>query len=460
MVEDVTEKLSQWAAGARWGALTAADRDRVVDTLVDTVGVALAGSRAPEFEPVVAAAEQLGWLAPGGAEWWGDPRPLHAGAAALLNATAGHLLDFDDVHYLLHGHPSTVLWPALIAIGQEEGLVGERLLDGYVAGVGVMAAVSRMFGPRHYSVGWHSTSTIGAIGAAAGAAVALAEDADGVRAAMGAAVSMASGVRANFGTVLKPFHAGLAARSAIEAVRLVRAGVTPSPDALTGALGAVAVFGDGSWPSADGLSRLAAAVVEAAEHGLVELGIKPYPACRGSHYGIDAALTVHEELAGAEVERLVVEVPLGAKTALLYDDPTDGLQARFSLPYTVATTVAHGRPTLAHFADDAVHDPQTRALMARMTVIEDDSAGDLSASMEGRYAVVAAHTVDGRVVRCRVDDARGSWSRPLPSEEVDEKFLGTAGEALDPAAARRLLTLLRDGWSGRQVRGILASQGG
>lgn len=455
MVEGIeSQRLAQWAATVRWDDVAASDRAKVVDTLVDTVGVALAGFRDPGMIPIVEAAEQLGWLAPGGAQRWGSEQWLAAGSAALLNATAGHLLDFDDVHYVLHGHPSTVLWPVLVALGQEEDLAGPALLQGYVAGVGVMTAVARLFGPRHYSVGWHSTSTIGAIGASAGAAVALGLSAEGIAAAMGAAVSMAGGVRANFGTVLKPFHAGLAARSAIEAVRLAQAGVVPSAAALAGPLGGVMVFGDGSWDRTQSADQRGDAMVAAAAEGLVELGIKPYPACRGTHYAIDAALEVHQRLDGAEIAALRVEVPLGAKTALLYDDPVDGLQARFSLPYTVATTLAHGWPQLAHFSQAAVTDRRTRALMAMMIVVENDSAGDLSASMEGRYAEVEVRTTDGRVLRSRVDDARGSWTRPLPSAEVDAKFLGTAGEAVTDDAARQLLDTLR-GELGGELRGGL-----
>lgn len=449
--EPLGRALAEWATGVRWEALAPRDQERVLDALVDTVGVALAGTQHPEFALIRTAADRLGMLTDGVAELWGSEQRLGSGAAALLNATAGHLLDFDDVHYLLHGHASTVLWPALIAVAQTEGVGGQRLLEAYVAGVGAMAAVSTAFGPRHYTVGWHSTSTIGAIGTAVGVGVALGLDAVGIHAALGAGVSMASGVRANFGTPLKPLHAGLAARGGIEAAYLALAGVVPSPVALEGALGGVAVFGDGSWAGE------AEPVLEAARDGLDELGIKPYPACRGAHYAIDAALEVYGQLDGAGIESVSVRVPLGAKVALLYDDPGSGLEAKFSLPYAVGTTLAHGLPTLERFTDAAVDDPATRAVMSRISVTEDDSAGDLSASMTGRYAEVRVVTADGRSVQARVDDARGSWSRPLSREEIDAKFVATAGTVLTPDRVSGLLDDLRHADKLEELHGLLSA---
>lgn len=439
---DTAEALAAWAASVRWEDVSEADRGLVVDALVDTVGVALAGMAQSELDGVLAAAERLGLLGAGPAEIWGSTTSVAPGAAALLNATAGHLLDFDDVHYLLHGHPSTVLWPALVAVAQAEGLPARALLEGYVAGLGAMAGVSVMFGPRHYSNGWHSTATIGTIGAAAGVATALGLGPDGVLAAMGAGASMASGIRANFGTVLKPFHAGLAARGAVEAAVLAASGVLASRNALAGPLGAVAVFGDRSWP---GEGAPEAPVLAAASRATSELGLKLYPACRGAHYAIDAALDVRTSLGDAvgDVEHVHVVVPLGSRTALLYDDPETALQAKFSLPYSVATTLAHGIPTFAHYTEESIVDPRTRALMATMTVVEDTSRGDLSASMEGRYAYVEARTSTGETVSAITRDVRGSAERPLLPEEVDTKFLDAAGLVLDADAAMALLVSLR-----------------
>lgn len=197
--------------------------------------------------------------------------------------------------------------------------------------------------------------------------------------------------------------------------------------------------------------------MDAARNGLDEIGLKLYPCCRGSHYAIDAALEVRAALAGPEdVESIRVTVPLGSKTALIYDDPRTGLEAKFSLPYTVATSLAHGLPEARHFVDAAVSDPLTSQFMERLTVEEDASNGDLSASMEGRYATVEVLTINGERVVRTVDDARGSWSRPLTAAEIDGKFLSTAGMVLPPEDARKLLSVLRSGCPDLPVRGLFA----
>lgn len=438
----ISRALAEWSAQVDWASSDAVARGRALDSIVDTIGVAMIGTREPEFAVVRQFAADSALDTGDSAELWGDGVAMGVGGAALLNATAGHVMDFDDVHDLIHGHPTTVLLPALVAAAQHFELPGERVLTGYLAGLGVMAAVSRAYGPRHYTRGWHSTATCGAVGAAAGVAVALSMNAEQIATAMNAAVSMSMGVRANFGTLMKPLHAGLAARAAVEAVLLTRAGASTAADALGAPLGGVDVFGDGSWPAdyADPIGAL----IETAEQATVELGLKMFPCCKGAHYAVDAALEVRAMLeSGDQVDRVTVRYPTGSKTALLYDDPTSGLEAKFSLPYTVATAIAHGTPAPRHFLDEAIHDAPTRSLMATLEMVEDTSAGDLSSGMEGRYAEVIATTTTGRQVSATVEHPRGSWNRPLTADEVDEKFLLCVDEVLGAAPARELLARVR-----------------
>lgn len=430
-------------------------RERVSNSIVDTVGVAVAGVLQPEFEPVRSFLDGTGTGESGASCIWGDDERVPAAVAAFANGTAGHLLDFDDVHYLIHGHPSTVLLPAVLATAQDVGADGAAVLRGFVAGLGVMAAVARAFGPEHYSRGWHSTSTCGVIGAAAGCAVTRGLDADRVANAIVIAVSMAQGVRANFGTLLKPMHAGFAARSGVEAAALSSYGVDASRTALEGALGGVSLFGDGSWSPA-GDDDFALLLRDAAE-APADLGLKLYPCCRGSHYSVDAALEVRAQLpADVAIHRIDVRVPLGTKTALIYDDPTSGLEAKFSLPYTIATSLARGLPVVEHFDDAAIQDVVVRDLMSRMVVEQDESNGDLSSTMEGRYADITVTDAEGRSWRARVDDARGSATRPLTAEDVDAKFRAAVGPVRGRAAADTLLGRLRTLQSERSVRTLFS----
>ncbi len=439
--------LARWSTEVDPASLASGTRAKVDDSIVDTVGVAISGLEHPGFSgirPLVGDAEPPATAASSlttgrRSERWSDGARLSAPAAALANAAAGHLLDFDDTHYLIHGHPSTVVLPAALAAAQEAGASGADVVRGYIAGIGVMTAVARAFGPDHYARGWHSTSTCGTFGAAAAASVAAGLDLDQTMHALGSAASFSQGLRANFGTVLKPLHAGLAARAGVEAMLLARAGVESAPDAIDGRYGSLSLFGDGSW-SRDAIDDLLRDAAEAPDG----LGLKLYPCCRGAHFALDAALDVRRDLTeGDRVRTVLVTVPLGAKTALIHDDPQTGLEAKFSLPYAVATALVRGLPSVAHFEDDAVGDPAVRDLMSRMVVVEDPRDGDLSSTMTGRYADVEVTTEAGVRHRSRVDDAKGSATRPLSSSEVDDKFVSAVSASRGREGAGSLLRAMR-----------------
>lgn len=451
----VSRALAQWSESVAWDAASPADQQIVVNALVDTVGVTLAATTEEGSQDVLDFVRRLG-LSGDDASLWGLGARSTVGGAALINGTLGHLLDFDDMHYLIHGHPSTVLVPALVAACEANRCSGERLLTGYLAGIGAMAATSLIFGPDHYTVGWHSTGTTGAIGAAVAVATALDLPLEQRVVAINAAVSMASGVRVNFGTVLKPVHAGLAARTGIEAVAFAQTGIVVETDALGGRLGAVDVYGDGSWPR--DFDDPMGAFIDAARNGLHQIGVKPYPSCTGGHWAIEAALNARTNVGdhvASDIERIEVIVPLGAKVALIYDDPQTGLQGKFSLPYAVATSAARGLPVPEHFTDEAVLDREVREVMSKISVIEDDSNGDLSTAHEGRYAEVHIRLVDGRTGHSRVDEAKGSWYRPLSVADVDEKFRGCTTPVIGEAESRALLARLRSVATCGDVRGLI-----
>lgn len=440
---EVTRPLAEWAKSVSWEAQSEQRRNSVINAFIDTVGVTINGAAEPEFQAVEAFIADGGGLPSGQAQVWHTGRRTNPATAAFVNGVAAHLMDFDDIHYYIHGHPSAVLVPALLAAGQHWDIAPRQILKGYVAGLGIMAAAMRLYGPEHYSRGWHSTSSTGGLACAVGIAAALDLGIDEMITAMGAGVSMSMGVRANFGSLMKPMHAALAARAGVEAVQMAKAGVTTSAVALEGKLGGIDVFADGSWPRdyADPVGI----VIETADTAVDGLGMKIHPSCRGGHYAIDATLDAIEGLESVEsVKQVRVTVPLGSRTGLIHDDPQSGLEAKFSLPYAVANTVAHGAPIPAHFTDAAVFDPSTRAIMDRLVVETDTSLGDLSATMDGRYAKIEILTQSGAIHSARVDDARGSSTRPLTNAEVDGKFAVTSGVTLSEQVSAKLLAQLRD----------------
>ena len=249
---------------------------RAASAFVDTVACMLAGADDPA--PRAACAGVARWGA-GGATVAGTPHWLAAPWAALVNGTAAHALDYDDILEISNAHVSAVLVPALLALGQERDADGAACVDAFIVGVEVLARLGEALNTAHYFKGWHTTSTLGAPAAAAACARLLRLDVARTTAALSLATSLSSGSKRQFGTMAKPLHAGLAAKNGIMAAALAEAGVTAAADAYEGARGFADLFA--GVPR----ERLEAAVADFGvppaleRHGLWQ---KVYPAAAAS----------------------------------------------------------------------------------------------------------------------------------------------------------------------------------
>lgn len=408
--------------------------------LVDTVAVAIAG-RAAEAAEVVA-----GWLddeehAPGPAAVWGAGEFRSPASAALVNGTAAHALDWDDAVPSMAMHPGAVLFPALLAqAARWPEVSGRELVAAYDTGNAVFRAVAELAPDAvHYGRGWHTTATVGRLAAVAAAARLARLDETRTRHALGIAASCAAGSIANFGTMTKPLHAGLAARDAVAAVALAERGCTANEEQLEHPKGFFALFGD----PADGLAaRLAARLEYWAAHWPQDWAVKRYPSCYATHRAIDATRWLRAEAgfpAADEVAGVRVRVHPGGLRPLMGHPPRTGLEGKFSLPYTVTLTLLRGTVRLSDFTDDALDGtlaaPATAALMTRIEVAETPAV---------RGAEVELTLSGGRRLVRRAEVAHGDARDPLSAAEFDDKTreaLGavgwTAGEAETLAAGLR-----------------------
>jgi 2-methylcitrate dehydratase PrpD len=406
-----------------------------VRSVLDTLGVLLAGLA----EPVVrSVADTLG-REPGPAALVGRGRRVAAPAAALVNGVAAHAIDYDDVHSHVRGHPSACVLPAALAAAEHAGRSGAGLLEAYLVGIETAARVGRAVGPSHAAAGFHSTATLGVLGAAAAAARALGLDAAGTEHALGIAASSAGGLRRNFGTMTKPLHAGFAARDGVTAALLAQAGVTAAPDAVDSFVAAFCPAGDGDLAA---LGR-PGQPWEILDPGLA---IKKYPCCNRGHRAVDAvlALVAEHDLTPDRVAAVAVRMPAGQVDAagrvgpMTYPVPRTGLQAKFSMPYVVAAAITHRGLPMAAFTDPAVHDPGVTALAAKVRPVNRPDPADL--------VQVVVSDVDGgrfdREVRFTRGDPRGG--EPLSFADVLAKYVDCAGTVLDPAAVDRSAALIRD----------------
>lgn len=397
---------------------------------IDTIAVAIAAADDETVTTLVRALD-TGAAAGPARSLVGTPS-RQAAQAALVNGTACHALDFDDMTEQIQGHPSAVLVPAALAVGDEVDASGLQALEAYLVGYHVEHLLgSALDGPAHYALGWHATSTLGVMGAAAAAAYLYQLDPVRTANALAIAGTMSGGSRQNFGTMTKPLHAGLAASHGIEAAKLAREGFTASDVQLEAPYGFLDLF------SADSdLSR--ADTVREPLHDLGEhrLSVKKYPACYSTHRTIDAVLAVGPVDVDA-IESIVVTMQPAGLEPLIHHRPTTGLQGKFSIEYTVAASLLDGGLTLPSFEDDAVNRPQVQALLRKITPTESDVPPVGPAEWTTGYACVAILLRDGRTLTSRCDQPRGHATDPLSDDEVHEKFVdcvefatGESSEAL------------------------------
>ena len=333
-----------------------------------------------------------------------------------------------------NAHASAVLVPALLALGEERGADGAACADAFIVGIEVMARLGEALNMTHYFKGWHTTSTLGAPAAAAACARLLRHDAVRTTAALSLATSLASGAKRQFGTMAKPLHAGLAAKNGIVAATLAEAGITAAPDAYEGERGFVDLFA--GVPH----ERLAAAVADfdappaVERHGLWQ---KVYPCCASAHRPLDALLDLHAEggvgsEAVAEIDALLPEV---AVQNLPYGAPADAMQARFSLPYLLASALMDGRLALDAFTGAALARPSVRAFLPRVRMRPDpDQPGAVNVDAAPQQATVRLRLAGGAERARTVRDPRGHPRRPLGRDGLHAKFVDCAARALPPSA--------------------------
>ncbi len=295
-----------------------ANRDRVWSAragqladaaIADTLAVGLVGLSEPQVG--IARATLLTSAQPDAVPTWSPAEQYSVPDAAFLLGVACHSLDWDDYMHPMHGHCSAVLLPVAWLLTEQRDGSGADLTDAYLTGYQANYLVSQALGHAHYRHGWHATSTVGTIGAAAAAARLLGLDQQQAGHALAIAASSAGGIRANFGTSTKALHAGFAARNGVQAAQLARAGAEGSADWLLGEHGMQPAFsGD---RAGDDAARAILAATEGS-HGIeTEWGLvqKPYCCCGSCHAAVEALIAVVErhDLAGNEIDRGLTRRP-------------------------------------------------------------------------------------------------------------------------------------------------------
>ena len=319
--------------------------------------------------------------------------------------TAGHVLDFDDTFADGVAHVSAACAQAALVLAAHLGLSLRDVLDAYAEGYEAMAAVAVASHPALYDAGWHPTAVCAPIGAVVSASRLLELTEEQQEHALALAVLRAGGTRGVFGSDGKAIQVGLAAAAGVQAALLARAGARVDHRAIDGPLGFEAVVGASCARPGTG--------TRAIERNWIKL----HPSCLGTHSPIDAAAAARE--AGSELDpaRLQVVVHPLARQAAHLDEVSDGLSAKFSIPYCVALTLVHGPPRVGDFAQV---DPVV-AEHAQLVAVEVDE------ELPGFGAVLMSSGAE----LVRVDAPRGAPERPIDASELVQKLSDLAGVRLD-----------------------------
>lgn len=405
--------------------------------ILDTVGVTLAGAREE-------AARIVGGLAAssGASLVFGTNRRVAPLDAALVNGTAAHALDFDDCNNTLGGHPSAPILPALFALADETGASGCGFLAAYIAGFEVECKIAKGVHFHHYTKGWHPTATLGGFGAAAACARLLELSEEKTAVALAIAASLASGLKANFGTMTKPLHVGHCARNGVFAALLARDGFTASDGVFEHKQGFFEVFNGAGHYDAGRILPAWADPLDIVKPGIA---IKQYPCCGSTHPALDVMLQLAREHrpAADAVERIDVRIHARRLEHTNRAQPKGALDAKFSVQYCLARALLERRIGLEHFEGDAWADPAVQRLLPRIHAAPYTTAQFPAENHFG--AEVRILLKDGRVLSGRTDQPLGRTSdNPLPAPLLREKFENCAGRTLPAGRIAPLCAAIQD----------------
>lgn len=417
---------------------------------IDIVAVTVPGASEPVVRRLLRAIATWG---DGPCTIVGGQQTMAAPWAALANGTAAHALDFDDNFDPAKAHATAVLAPAILALAEERDVGGAAVIDAYIAGLQILGRVGQGLNPVHRNRGWHATATVGAVGAAAACARLLKLDAPTAAHALSIATSMAGGFMAQFGTMTKPLHAGLAAKAGVTAAQLAAAGIDAGLDALDGPTGMQRLMvGPDHEELRDNLGHVEHGQTLRFETGrvgkpllILENGfrVKRYPNCGSAHRAMDALAELVERygLTAPKVAEIHVHAPLTHLANLMYERPANALEARFSLEHGLATILLNGSCRLADYTEEAMARPELRTLYRRVVRHPVDLP---ESAFPTRVAVKLA---DGQVHEAEVAMPSGSIAAPFSIETYWRKFEDcTAGLLSDEN--RRVLREALDGLPG------------
>ena len=445
--EGLTRYVAEFVESASLADLPQVVVDNGKKSILDGLGLALSGSVAKSGELVRRHLADL-HLGTGPATVIGSDLKVAPRFAAFANGVGIHADDYDDTQlavakdrvYGLLTHPTAPALPAALAMGETKGASGADVMLAYHIGVEVECKIAEAINPRHYQTGFHATATCGTYAAASAAGRLMGLNVEQLQRALSVAGSQSAGLRENFGTMTKPFHAGRSSESGLAAAQFAEYGWTATDKILEAPRGFFSAAGGGY-----DINAIAGKLGAPWTFDSPGISIKPHPSGSLTHPGMTEMLRLIRENAikAEDVEHVRVGTNSNMPNALIHHRPTNELQGKFSMEFCMAILLIEGRAGLNEFVDEVINRPDVKAMIEKVDFVIDERAE--AAGYHKMTTYIDITLKDGRTISGMADFGKGSPANPMSFDEVSGKFHECAEFAgWDKAKAEDVVAMVRD----------------
>jgi 2-methylcitrate dehydratase PrpD len=431
----VTDTLARFVAETDYSTISEKALTNAKMHMLDTLGVALAAVATPVAQIALDYCKRVGNS--NESSIWGTMGKSSVPMAGFANGLLAHALDFDDWEDAIHaGHPTSMVTGAALSLGETLGASGKDLLKAYIFGIEVLTKISAA-GPNLHDRGFHSTPVLGSLGAAVACSSLLELAPDKIKAALGVAASGCSGIHRQQGSMVKPFHAGNAARNGIEAALLAEKGFTADAAIFEAPRGFCDTF------FGKGTCNYEKMITDIGRPYFLEspgLGLKIHPCSAPQFLAADAALHLKREhdIRYEDVAKIEVSIPPERYQRHYHAEVKTGLRGKFAINYVVALCILDGKLEIATFTDEKANQPQVQEALSKVKVIVDESIPE-----PGPYCPVTVELKNGTRFSHTAKIAKGAPQNPLTENEVLEKFRSNAKTVISERQAEELIRTIQ-----------------
>ena len=430
----VTDTLARFVAETDYSSISERALANTEMHILDTLGVALAAVSTPVATIAFDYCTRTGGASE--ASVWGTHLKLSVPMAAFANGLLAHALDYDDWDAYIHvGHPTSALTAAALSLGEFAGASGKDLLKAYVLAIEIIAKIAAN-APNVQDRGFHSTPVFGSIGAAVAAASLLKLEPERIKAALGIAASGAGGIHRQQGSMVKPFHAGNAARNGVEAVLLAQQGFTADAAIIEAPRGFCDTF---FGPATCDYEKMITSLGKPYFLESPGLGLKLHPCSAPQFLAADAALHLKREhnIRFSDVAKIEVSIPPLRYQRHYHPEVKTGLRGKFAINYVVALCILDGKLEIETFTDAKANDPQVQQALSKVHVIVDKTIPE-----PGPYCPVTVELTDGTRFAYTARIAKGHPENPMTENEVLDKFRSNAKSVISEKQSKALIATI------------------